>query len=151
MLINVVRILRNVSWKEVIMRKWYVSKYEEIKNVQEMISLREREKKQIPQQKLAFNITYYPVFQNVESIMEELIYCACYRVSKCGPLTCDSKNVLYVLKCTISVDVPCVGIQKPNSIIGLIIIKVNTEQVEGMIRKFLRNYFLLTIASIVTV
>ena len=45
-----------------------------------MISLREREteregereKPQISEQKLTFNITYYPAFQNVRTLMEEL-------------------------------------------------------------------------------
>ena len=34
--------------------------------------LLEREKPQMPQQKLTFNITYYPAFQIARSIMEEL-------------------------------------------------------------------------------
>ena len=34
--------------------------------------LLEREKQQISEQKLTFNITYYPVFQNVRAITEEL-------------------------------------------------------------------------------
>ena len=34
--------------------------------------LLEREKKQISEQKLTFNIIYYPPFQNVRAIMEEL-------------------------------------------------------------------------------
>ena len=32
----------------------------------------EREKPQMPEQKLTFNITYYPAFQNVSTVMEEL-------------------------------------------------------------------------------
>ena len=32
----------------------------------------EREEQQISEQKLTFNITYYPTFQNVRAIMEEL-------------------------------------------------------------------------------
>ena len=32
----------------------------------------EREKQQMSEQKLTFNITYYPAFQNVTPIMEEL-------------------------------------------------------------------------------
>ena len=38
-----------------------------------------------------------------------------------------------------------VGKRKPNFVIGLIIIKVNTERLEKVIKKFLRNYFTLTI------
>ena len=34
--------------------------------------LLEREKQQMSEQKLPFNITYYPAFQNVRGIMEEL-------------------------------------------------------------------------------
>ena len=34
--------------------------------------LLEREKQQMSEQKLTFNITYYPAFQNVTAIMEEL-------------------------------------------------------------------------------
>ena len=34
--------------------------------------LLEREKPQVSEQKLTFNITYYPAFQNVRVIMEEL-------------------------------------------------------------------------------
>ena len=34
--------------------------------------LLEREKPQMSEQKLTFNITYYPAFQNVRAIMEEL-------------------------------------------------------------------------------
>ena len=34
--------------------------------------LLEREKPKISEQKLTFNITYYPAFQNVRIIMEEL-------------------------------------------------------------------------------
>ena len=40
---------------------------------------------------------------------------------------------------------PMVGKRKPNFVIGLIIIKVNTERLEKVIKKFLRNYFTLTI------
>ena len=32
----------------------------------------EREKPQMPEQILTFNITYYPAFQNVSTVMEEL-------------------------------------------------------------------------------
>ena len=39
------------------------------------IDLLEREKPQNSEQKLTFNITYYPAFPNVRAIMEELIYC----------------------------------------------------------------------------
>ena len=35
-------------------------------------NLLEREKQQISEQKLTFNITYYSAFQNVRAIMEEL-------------------------------------------------------------------------------
>ena len=34
--------------------------------------LLEREKQQMSEQKLTFNITYYPAFQNVRAIMEKL-------------------------------------------------------------------------------
>ena len=34
--------------------------------------LLEREKQQMSEQKITFNITYYPAFQNVRPIMEEL-------------------------------------------------------------------------------
>ena len=36
--------------------------------------LLEKEKQQLSERKLAFNITYYPVFRNVRGIMEEHIY-----------------------------------------------------------------------------
>ena len=36
--------------------------------------LLEKEKLQVSEKKLTFNITYYPVFQNVRSIMKECIY-----------------------------------------------------------------------------
>ena len=35
-------------------------------------NLLEREKPQVSEQKLTFNVTYYPAFQNVRAIMEEL-------------------------------------------------------------------------------
>ena len=35
-------------------------------------NLLEREKQQMSEQKLTFNITYYPAFQNVRAIMEKL-------------------------------------------------------------------------------
>ena len=34
--------------------------------------LLEKEKQQMPEKKLTFNITYYPAYQNVRRIMEEL-------------------------------------------------------------------------------
>ena len=34
--------------------------------------LLEKEKQQLPERKLTFNITYYPVFRNVRGIVEEL-------------------------------------------------------------------------------
>ena len=40
---------------------------------------------------------------------------------------------------------PMLGKRKPNFVIGLITIKVNTERLEKVIKKFLRNYFTLTI------
>ena len=40
---------------------------------------------------------------------------------------------------------PTLRKQKPNLVIGLIIIKVNIEHLEKVIGKFLRNYFTLTI------
>ena len=36
--------------------------------------LLEGEKPQVSEQKLTFNITYYPAFQNVRALMEELYY-----------------------------------------------------------------------------
>ena len=44
---------------------------------------------------------------------------------------------------------PTLGKRKPNFVIGLIIIKVNIERLEKVIRKFLRNYFTLTIVLMV--
>ena len=41
-------------------------------NEHSRIDLLEREKPQMSEQKLTFNITYYPAFQNVRAIMEEL-------------------------------------------------------------------------------
>ena len=35
--------------------------------------------------------------------------------------------------------------RKPNFVVGLIIIKVNIERLEKVIRKFLRNYLTLTV------
>ena len=58
-----------------------------------------------------------------------------------GPLTCDSEKVFYLLECKS----PTLEKQKPNFVIGLIIIKVNIERLERVIGKFLRNYFILTI------
>ena len=137
----------------------------------------EREKPQISEQKLTFNITYYPAFQNVRTLMEELnislapnkehkkvfpnvpvvgfwngksikdflvratlrklneggrcepsgkktcLVCdsistattftteACQKTFKiqCGPLTCSSEKVLYLLKCKVCGEVPYVG------------------------------------------
>ena len=42
---------------------------------------------------------------------------------------------------------PTLGKRKPNIVIGLIIIKVNTERLERIIGKFLKNYFTLAIVS----
>ena len=139
--------------------------------------LLEREKPQMCEQKITLNITYYPAFQNVRAIMEELhvlltpdkehkkvfpnvpvigirngkslkdfliratllilnerrrceprgkktcLVCdsisttttftteTCQETFKnqSGPLTCDSKKVLYLLKCKICGEVPYVG------------------------------------------
>ena len=68
-----------------------------------------------------------------------------------GPLNCDSEKVLYLLKCKVCGEVPYVGKQKPNFARGLTITKVNTEHSEKVTKKFFRNVFTLTIASIATV
>ena len=52
-------------------------------------------------------------------------------------------NVKFVVK------FPIFGKQKLSFVIGLIIIKVNIERLERIIGKFLRNYFTLTIVSMV--
>ena len=44
---------------------------------------------------------------------------------------------------------PTFGKRKSNFVIGLIIIKVNIESLEKVIRKFLRNYFTLTVVLMV--
>ena len=62
-----------------------------------------------------------------------------------SPLTCDFEKVLYLLKCKVCGKVLYVGKRKTNFVIGLIIIKVNTDRLEKVIGKFLRNYFTLTI------
>ena len=136
-------------------------------------NLLEREKPQMSEQKLTFSINYYPAFQNVRTIMEELhilltpnkehkkvfpnapvigfqnigysqseqqypnltrvedvnhvgktcLVCdsistattftteACYETFKIHsvPLTCDSENVLYLLKCKVCGEVFYVG------------------------------------------
>ena len=64
-----------------------------------------------------------------------------------GPLTYDSKKVLYQLKCKVCGEVLYVGKGKSNFDIGLITIKVNTEHLVRIIRKFLKNYFTLTVVS----
>ena len=60
-----------------------------------------------------------------------------------GPLNCE--NVEFAVKFLTLTK------QKPNFVIGLIIIKVNIERLERVTRKFLKNYFTLTIASMATV
>ena len=63
-----------------------------------------------------------------------------------GPLKCDYKKVLYLLKCETCGEVsPMIGKRKPNFVVGLMIIKVNIERLEWVIGKFFRNYFTLTI------
>ena len=49
------------------------------------------------------------------------------------------ENVKFLVKS------PTLGKRKTNSVIGLIIIKVNKEHLERAIRKFLRNCFTLSI------
>ena len=60
-----------------------------------------------------------------------------------GPLNCE--NVESAVKFLTLTK------QKPNFVIGLIIIKVNIERLERVTGKFLKNYFTLTIASMATV
>ena len=60
-----------------------------------------------------------------------------------GPLNCE--NVEFAVKFLTLTK------QKPNFVIGLIIIKVNIERLERVTGKFLKNYFTLTIASMATV
>ena len=61
-----------------------------------------------------------------------------------GPLTCDSKNVLYLLKCKVFGEVPYVG-KTTKLMISLLIINVNMERLKRVIGKLLRNYFTLGI------
>ena len=55
------------GYNEKMIRKQILRAQEHSRN-----DLFEREKPQIPEQKLTFNITSYPAFQNVTAIMEEL-------------------------------------------------------------------------------
>ena len=55
------------GYNEKMIRKQILSAREHSRN-----DLLEKEKQQMPEKKLTFNITYYPAFQNVRSIMEEL-------------------------------------------------------------------------------
>ena len=55
------------GYNEKMIRKQILSAREHSRNV-----LLEIEKQQMAEKKLTFNITYYPAFQNVRSIMEEL-------------------------------------------------------------------------------
>ena len=54
------------------------------------------------------------------------------------PLTCDSKEILYLLKCKVCENSPTLGKREPNFVIGLIIIKVNIERLERLIGKLER-------------
>ena len=56
-----------IGYNEKMIRKQIVSAREHSRN-----DLVEREKQQMSEKKLTFNITYHPAFQNVRSIMEEL-------------------------------------------------------------------------------
>ena len=56
-----------IGYNEKMIRKQIVSVREHSRN-----DLVEREKQQMSEKKLTFNITYHPAFQNVRSIMEEL-------------------------------------------------------------------------------
>ena len=55
------------GYNEKIIRQQILRAHEHSRN-----DLLEREKPQISEQKLTFNITFYPAFQNVGAIMEEL-------------------------------------------------------------------------------
>ena len=55
------------GYNEKTIRKQILSTTEHSRN-----DLLEKEKQQMSEKKLTFNITYYPAFQNVRSIMEEL-------------------------------------------------------------------------------
>ena len=55
------------GYNEKMIRKQILRACEHLRN-----DLLEREKQQMSEQKIAFNITYYPAFQNVRAIMEEL-------------------------------------------------------------------------------
>ena len=56
-----------------------------------------------------------------------------------------SKNFSIYQNKKFEVKSPMLGKRKPNSVIGLIIIKVNIEHSERVIGKFLRNYLTFTI------
>ena len=56
------------GYKKKVIRKQILSAWEHSRN-----DLLEREKLQISEKKLTFRISYYPAFQNVRSIIEELI------------------------------------------------------------------------------
>ena len=72
---------------------------------------------------------------------------ACYKTFKikCGPLTCDSKKVIYLLKHKTCGEVPYVGRAKTKFLYRFSSIKVNIERLKRVIGKFARNYFTLTI------
>ena len=55
------------GYNEKMIRKQILSAREHSRN-----DLLEKEKQQMSERKLTFNITYYPAFRNVRSIMEEL-------------------------------------------------------------------------------
>ena len=55
------------GYNEKMIRKQILSAREHSRN-----DLLEKQKQQISERKLTFNITYYPAFRNVRSIMEEL-------------------------------------------------------------------------------
>ena len=59
--------LTETDYNEKMMKKQILSAREQSAN-----DLLEKEKQQISEKKLTFNITYYPAFQSVRSIMEEL-------------------------------------------------------------------------------
>ena len=59
--------LMETGYSEKMIRKQILSAQEYSRN-----DLLEKEKQQMPEKKLTFNITYYPAFQHVRRIMEEL-------------------------------------------------------------------------------
>ena len=73
-----------------------------------------------------------------------------FKIQK-DPLKCDSKKVLYLWKCKVCGGVPYVGKAKPNFATGSTITKVNIGHLEKVTKKFLRNFFPLTIVLVATV